>query len=232
MANDINDTQYTTEPIVKLEVAKLASYHDVSGLGDYRVVEFERRLIWIRQTRAVLEYWRNGKRLAERSTRAWGSSYLSVFESSILEAINACREEEIDESSDIELVIRLIITDVPAVTCNAFANGVASEKIGYRPIPETWKSNHHLAYQGDGELHKWARAKGVERSELVEEVQWICPAEVMDLIAWRSSKHLTASGAREVEAFIEHLRSDITPLNGDLIKARKHAAFLAVGTNV
>lgn len=212
-----NNVLTTKAPIVLIEQAELAAHLDVSGLGDFQIVPFERQIFWIREAQALVRWVRNGKVLRTGPAFNDYRGYLSSVEGAVDAALALMREEGISPSSEVALEVVLTVTDTPAVIdLSPQAREYASlwkDQLAYLPIEQPG-GGRRIAYAGGG-LERWAAERDVARKmELHEEVRWVKPVVLLEQAVWDSREQPS------LDEMLKHHRGAALSRIGELIAQR------------
>lgn len=228
-----NSLTYTSDPIVKMEHAELVSYADISGHGDFAIVQFKKKLFWIQETEANILVLRNDKTLAKIS-----GTYVGRIKRAIDEAKSYCLENQIDENSEVEVVVSVNVFHKPAVLDTSheameimrmYKNHVAYKEFDGRGS-NAYESNqnrpiYRFAYNDDGEgenaINAWSAAckehNHQEIFELYESIPWIARKLILEEKKfWSSRNHL--HNEEEIDILTEKIKSieDVNSLTNDV----------------
>jgi hypothetical protein len=186
------DVELTKCPIVKIENATLDTYLDVSGFGDFKIITFQRQLIWIRSATASVVLMRKGKLLRTVGNFNDHFGFLKSAETALEEAKKLAAMEEIGPESEIQVMVNLNIVDEPAIFDTS---GIALDymksyptKIAYRSISDNIDMRQ-FAYSGTDAMAKWVKGDDESKFSLHTQVPWIEPVMVIsNQCLWDSSK--------------------------------------------
>lgn len=186
----------TRSYIHRIEKLMFASYIDVSGMGDYRLVEFEKTIFWIREASAKVNWLMKGRIFKSGPEHSDYYGFMTSLQNAVDTAKDLLAENGGDLGSDMSIAVDLVVTDTPAVL-DLSRQGLdhtafSHNQIAYQPIGQFSKPN--WGYADDPNLKLWAQASGDERFELSEKVRWVRPMKVTEIARlWDSSKGIAES---------------------------------------
>lgn len=212
-------------PIVKIENVALDTYLDVSDFGDYKIITFQRQLIWLRSAEAKVLLMRKGKVLRSLSSFNDYCGYLTSASAAIEAAKRFAVTEEVWPESEVQVVVSLDIVDEPSIF-DLSSRGMdymemSTSQIAYRPLDET--EGRQFAYSGTEDMDAWVRGDSESKFRLHSQVPWVQrTALVSGHALWDSSKHLSNPAADiEIAATIEQYRAEVVNYTHELIAQRE-----------
>ncbi|HCF0590392.1 TPA: hypothetical protein RJN57_000480 [Pseudomonas aeruginosa] len=212
-------THLTRSYIHRIEKLMFASYIDVSGMGDYRLVEFEKTIFWIREASAKVNWLMKGRIFKSGPEHSDYYGFMTSLQNAVDTAKDLLAEHGGDLGSDMSIAVDLVVTDTPAVL-DLSPQGLdhtafSHNQVAYQPIGQFSKPN--WGYADDPNLKLWAQASGDERFELSENVRWVRPMMVVEMPRlWDSSKGVAESDQAVADFIASQPRPD-TSMIGQLI---------------
>jgi len=198
---------------------------DVSGFGDFKIVTFQRQLIWVRSASASVVMMRKGKVLRSMGNFNDHYGFLKSAESAVAEAKEMAAREEVGPGSEIQIVVSLDIVDEPAIfDVSPIAMDHMStfpSQIAIRPVADS-NERRHFAYSGTDDMAEWVKGDHESKFALYNKVPWVERVMlVSNQTLWDSSTQMGDTTADiGIATAIERHRTEAVSFAHELIAQR------------